>query len=253
MNRLCRIATLTGSSILVVATMAVAQQNLCAGCHFANPDGPGAAHVANWDRSLHGSTSVGCQKCHGGNANTGEPSQAHRGVLDSRNPASPVNGRNLAVTCGSCHPGQFVEFQKSRHSSLASEGQPGAPNCDTCHGDVGEQRLSPKALQGQCASCHGAGKRVPRPAYAAQARLLFESINETRGLLRTAKAVIARVSDRQTRERYERTYEQAEVPLTQAAHAAHSFEFDERLTERLALARQRVDALLAQLANPPHG
>ena len=252
MNRLCRIAALS-PSILAVATIAVAQPNLCAGCHSANPDGPGAAHVANWDRSLHGSTSVGCQKCHGGNANTGEPSQAHRGVLDSRNPASPVNGRHLAATCGSCHPGQLVDFQKSRHSSLASAGRAGVPNCDTCHGDVGDQRPSPKALQGQCASCHGAGKSAPQPAYASQARLFFDGINETRGLLRTAKTVIARVTDRQTRERYERTYEQAEMPLTQAVHAAHSFQFDERLAEQLSLARQRVDRLLAQLANPPHG
>jgi Cytochrome c7 and related cytochrome c/Cytochrome c554 and c-prime len=253
MKRFCRIAALCGSSILIPATLALAQQNFCAGCHFANPDAPAGWHVANWDRSLHGSRNVGCERCHRGNANTGESHQAHQGVLNSGIPTSPVNGRNLAATCGSCHTGQFVEFQKSRHSNLVNAGQPGAPNCNTCHGDVGEQLPSPKAVEGQCAACHGAGKRVPRPGYAMQARLLFEGISEARGLLRTAKTVIARVNDRQLRARYERAYEQAEVPLIQAVHAAHSFVFDDSLKERLLLSRQRIDALLTQLANPPHG
>ena len=117
----------------------------------------------------------------------------------------------------------------------------------------GKNTQGEEALQGQCASCHGAGKSTPRPPYASQARLFFDGINETRGLLRTAKTVIARVTDRQTRERYEHASEQAEMPLTQAVHAAHSFQFDERLAEQLSMARQRVDRLLAQLANRPHG
>ena len=253
MKRLSWIATLCGTTMLFHAPWAAAQQNFCAGCHFANPDAPAAWHVANWDRSVHGSSRIGCDRCHGGNANTGESFQAHQGVLNSHNPASPVNSRNLAATCGSCHTGQFVEFQKSRHYSLLKSGETNGPNCDTCHGDVGDRLPSAKALEGQCTACHGAGKRVPRSGYASQASSLFEDISETRRLLRTAKTVIARVTDRQLRAKYEQAYEQAEVPLIQVVHAAHSFSFDDGLRKLLGVSRQRIDTLLAQLVNPPHG
>ena len=240
-KRFCRILILGGASVLFLASPATPQQNFCAGCHFANPDAPAAWHIANWDRSVHGSRGVGCDKCHRGNPNTGESLLAHQGVLNSGNPASPINVRNLPATCGTCHTGQFVEFQKSRHYSLLISGQSRGPSCDTCHGDVGDRLPSPKVLEGECVACHGAGKRVPRPAYASQASQLFESIGETRRLLRTARTVIQRVNDRQLRAKYEQAYEQAEVPLIQAGHAAHSFLFDEDLKQRLNLARQRVE------------
>jgi hypothetical protein len=44
-------------------------------------------------------------------------------------------------------------------------------------------------------------------------------------------------------------YQQAEVPLIEAGRSVHEFVFD-NLKERLATGRQRIEALLAALANP---
>jgi Cytochrome c554 and c-prime len=71
-----------------------ASQSRCADCHFANPGAPAANRLADWDHSLHSRNSVECEKCHGGDATTFEPFLAHRGILNSTNPASPVNRRN---------------------------------------------------------------------------------------------------------------------------------------------------------------
>jgi hypothetical protein len=68
---------------------------------------------------------VGCEKCHGGDATTFEPFLAHQGILNSMNPASPINRRNLSATCGTCHAGPFVAFQKSQHFALLNKGDTG--------------------------------------------------------------------------------------------------------------------------------
>ena len=88
--------------LLLSAAPATAQQSRCADCHFANPTAPAGIHLSDWDRSAHSRNNVGCEKCHGGDATTFESFLAHRGVLNSANPASPVNRRNLPATCGAC-------------------------------------------------------------------------------------------------------------------------------------------------------
>ena len=59
---------------------------------------------------------------------------------------SPVNWRNLPVTCGTCHAGPFVAFQKSEHFALLQKGDARVPTCATCHGAVAAQRPSVAAL-----------------------------------------------------------------------------------------------------------
>jgi hypothetical protein len=113
---------LTLMSLFFCATPAAAQQSRCADCHFSRPDAPAPDHYSDWDRSAHGRNNVGCEKCHGGDATTFEPFVAHGGILNSVNPASPVNRRNLSATCGTCHVGPFVGFQKSQHFALLEKG-----------------------------------------------------------------------------------------------------------------------------------
>jgi len=96
------------TSLLVFATPAISQSR-CADCHFSRPDAPAADHLSDWDRSAHSRNNVGCEKCHGGDATTFESLLAHRSILNSTNPASPVNRRNLSTTCGTCHAG-FVNL-----------------------------------------------------------------------------------------------------------------------------------------------
>lgn len=234
--------------LLVFATPAMCQESRCADCHFSRPDAPAPDHLADWDHSAH-SRNVGCEKCHGGDATTFEPFLAHRGILNSTNPASPVNRRNLSATCGTCHAGPFVGFQKSQHFTLLEKGDTRVPVCLTCHGAAGDRRPSARALETQCAQCHGPNRIAPRPERAEAARTLYDALHESRDLMKTVRSLVNRVSDKPRRAQLDEAYQQAEVPLIQAVQAGHQFVYDD-LKERLSVARQRIEALLGQLANP---
>lgn len=224
-------------------------ESSCADCHFANPGAPSASHLLDWEYSAHGRNSVGCEKCHGGDASTFEPFRAHQGILNSTNPASPVRRANLPRTCGACHIGPFVAFQKSAHFTMLEEGSEDAPSCSTCHGEVAARLLSPNSLSKQCEQCHGEPGVSYHPEYAAHGRLLLELVREVRQKLSQALPLIERVDEAERRARLEEAYRQAEVPLIEAANAGHSFIFAE-MEDRLSVALQRSESLLGELANP---
>jgi hypothetical protein len=79
---------------------------------------------------------------------------------------------------------------------------------------------------------------------------LYNALHESRDLLKAAKPMIARVSDRTRRTRLEEAYQQTEVPLIQAVQAGHEFVYD-ALRARLADARQRLEALYSEIVNAP--
>jgi hypothetical protein len=223
------------------------QQSLCADCHFANLGKPNPMHLHELDRSAHGRANVGCEACHGGNPSTVESFLAHQSMVRGYGPESPLNAANLPRTCGRCHSGPFVEFQKSQHYALLRNGGREAPTCSTCHGTVAADLLSPKALESQCNACHGRGKTFARPEYAANARLLMQNVRGVRETLSHARPIITRMKDVPLRTALQYDYDQASVPLTEAVHAAHAFVFDNS-EERLGVARRRADALLERLA-----
>lgn len=232
--------------------VAVAQldRSRCASCHFANPyREPAQSHLHDWDVSPHGREGVGCESCHGGDSTTFESFLAHRDVLNSANPASPVHRTQLPRTCGSCHVGPYTNFQQSRHFELLGAGDARGPTCTTCHHSVRANLLSPRSLEQRCESCHGPEGVAPRPGRAAEARALIEGISEVRASMRAARDLMENVRDDRRRAALEEDYTQAEVPLIQARQAGHRFVFDE-LEERLATARERVARLLARLVNP---
>lgn len=232
----------------LLAAVPAAAQSRCADCHFANMQESFARHLSDWDLSAHGRERVGCESCHGGDPTTFEPVRAHRDIVPMTSPASPVARANLPVTCGKCHTGPFVAFQKSRHYGLLRAGNTEGPTCSTCHGEVAAQLLSPKGLESRCANCHGPGKRQERAEYPGRGRLMQQGIRDAREQLRTAQSLIRRVDDESERADLEAAVQQAEVPLVEATHAGHAFVFDD-LEERLALARERIAALLDRLAN----
>jgi len=236
------------AALLCASAPASAQQSLCADCHFANSGGPSPMHLHEWDLSAHGRASVGCDACHGGNPKTTESFLAHQSIVRGRGLDNPVNRRNLPTTCGVCHAGPFIEFQTSKHYLLLRNGDAAAPTCSTCHGDVAAHLLSPKGLEGECNACHGRGKTQERPEYAANARLLLQGTRDTRALLDGARKLISRVNDKALRESLQYDYDQALVPLQEAAHAGHSFVFDKK-DERLGVAMARAEALGVRLAN----
>lgn len=254
MTRSLIVAPLLAAVLLLAAgpPPAAAQaldQSRCADCHFANPGSVSPSHLSDWDLSAHARQQVGCEKCHGGDPKSFEPFLAHREILARNNPASPVHRWNLPKTCGTCHAGPYVNFQKSKHYELLRAGDRNVPTCTTCHGEVAGIRLSPKALQSQCAQCHGAGKIAPNTDFPAEGRIALEGLRETRALLKDVRVAIARVKDPARKKLLEDAAKQAEVPIVEATQAAHAFVFDQ-LNERLAVARNRLAVLFDRVANP---
>ncbi|MGE3190038.1 MAG: cytochrome c3 family protein [Vicinamibacterales bacterium] len=250
-------AALIAGALLLLPDTATAQTSRCADCHFANVGASGSQmsafaerHLEEWDHSPHARNNVGCEKCHGGDATTFEAFRAHQGLLNSRNPASPINRANLPRTCGTCHTGPFVSFQKSKHYELLRGGNDDVPTCTTCHGEVGAHLLSPTALASRCSTCHGANGIAPNTDRPADARLLLTEVASVRGSLDEARGLIRRIRDAGRKAELEEEYRQAEVPLIEAVQAGHEFVYD-NLRERLALAATRANALLERLANQP--
>ena len=244
-------------ALAILSAMPVAAQGTsrCADCHIANTNTAGAnwtgfalKHLQDWDFSPHAQRDVGCEKCHGGNASTFESFLAHQNMLDSRNPASPVNRVNLPKTCGTCHTGPFVAFQKSKHYRMLREADVRGPTCTTCHGEVAAGLLSPRTLERQCNECHRTGTKVPRPEYAVNARMLMTDVRAVRTTLGEASSLIKRIINKADRAKFEEAWQQAEVPLIEARNAGHEFVFD-NLKERLDRAKARADVLMDRLAN----
>jgi hypothetical protein len=245
-------AAIVAAAVLCSAISAGAQgvsTSRCADCHLANPGSISPAHLTEWEMGPHGRRSVGCDSCHGGDPTSFEPFVAHQGLLAFANPASPVHRANLPKTCGTCHVGPFVNFQRSTHYKLLRAGDADAPTCATCHGEAAGIRPSPRALESRCSQCHGRGRVAPRPEYAANGRLAVEGLRETRQLLREARNAIERVKDPVRRKQLEADAQQVEVPIVEATQSGHAFVYDQ-LEERLQTARTRLAALLGRLANP---
>lgn len=233
----------------LMASAAMAQSSKCADCHFANPDAPRRGHLSDWDRSAHGRQNIGCERCHGGNATSFEKLVAHKGIVGAGDRKSPVHRASLPTTCGTCHAGQLMEFQKSKHFQLLKADDKRGPTCATCHEDVGDTLLSPKALEGQCNACHGPGKTAPRPERAANARLMLENVREARSQLKQARDLIKQVKDASRKARLSQEAEMVALELKFAVEAGHSFVYD-GLQQRVGRARTKLAALFDGLTNP---
>jgi hypothetical protein len=242
-------------SLILIAALGLpasdveAQTSRCADCHYANAPDVARAHVSDWEHSAHSRNGVGCESCHGGNPSTYEGALAHRGVLPASNPASKSHRQNLPTTCGSCHTGPFVRFQKSHHFALLKSGDARVPTCTTCHDPTGWQFPSPKALETECQRCHGPQGVAPRSERAAAARALLEEVHASRELLAATRPIIDRMKDKTRQAHFREAYRNAEVPLIEAGRSVHEFVFD-NLKDRLTIARQRIEALLVELVNP---
>jgi hypothetical protein len=242
-------ALLLGAALSGPPAAAAQASSRCADCHFANPGSVSSSHLSDWDLSAHGRKLVGCESCHGGDPRSFEPFLAHKDILARTNPASPVHRTNLPKTCGTCHTGPLVAFQRSKHYELLRGGDKNVPTCTTCHGEAAGVRLSPKALESQCAQCHGAGKIAPHTEFPARGRLAVDGLREARTLLKDIRSAIGRVKDPARKKSLEDAAQQAEVPIIEATQAGHAFVFDQ-LDERLATARARLAALFERVANP---
>ena len=109
-----------------------------------------------------------CTDCHG-----------EHSILPPSNAASPVSGRNIPATCGSCHgdvrlarkfgfpADRLLSFDASFHGLAAKAGSQTVANCASCHGvhnilpsSDPRSTINAKNLAATCGRCHpGAGQR----------------------------------------------------------------------------------------------
>jgi cytochrome b subunit of formate dehydrogenase len=159
-------------------------KNLCTSCHADIADLPHAeklkpvscsqCHRIETDIYLHSdhgqaihkgvSEAASCKSCHG---------ETHT-LLNSRDPASPVNRANIPATCAKCHGNiremekfdlrqraVVVTYDKSVHGIAHSNGVVNAAVCTDCHGSHDlhrstnpESKLNWQAIPATCGKCH---------------------------------------------------------------------------------------------------
>jgi len=130
----------------------------CQDCHTSIKDFPHPAKIAK----------VECATCHDSEAKS-FASSAHS-VL-SETACATCHGSvheltaavNLApAKCAECHEPELKEFSDSIHGQAAKRGDPDAPKCVSCHGDIHDvkpaaepaSRVARKSLADTCAQCH---------------------------------------------------------------------------------------------------
>ncbi len=117
-----------------------------------------------WEKSPHAKAGVSCHSCHGGDPTQSGPN-AHKGLLPSSKPQSPIYFTKIPDTCGSCHSEELQAFRKSvHHKELLRTGK--GPNCVTCHGSMANEVLTPRQMEKTCSLCHRAPTGA-RPALMA--------------------------------------------------------------------------------------
>lgn len=230
---------LAAASILAAGTAGAQVKGSCVDCHQSLAASVVASHdFADWKKSAHARAGVNCESCHGGDASAKDKAAAHKGVLRSSDPKSPIYFTNIPQTCGACHDAEFKAFQKSAHfKELRTSGK--GPNCVTCHGSMANVVLGPREMETTCALCH----RQPTQAFTA--RLELDSAGAmVRGLasaLKKARGAVAVDLEPQ-----EKAYRKIVELQRAAAVQWHTF----KMTDVLAADREvkrRVTALLGEL------
>jgi hypothetical protein len=141
---------------------------LCGNCHAdvrrMNPYGLPTDQLAQYRTSDHGEKLFGgadpdvatCVDCHG----------AH-GIINIKDPGSPVYPKNVPSTCGRCHgdqrkmekhgllANQPANYLTSVHAHLLLDRDDlSAPTCVTCHGNHGAVPPGFSKVEAVCGKCH---------------------------------------------------------------------------------------------------
>ena len=231
---------------LVAAVPVSASPSRCVDCHTAIAGPPRvASHFADWQQSAHARHGVGCERCHGGDPTMAEPQWAHRGILHSSRPNSPVNGGNLFRTCAPCHAAQAGAFATSLHRVLLDADDLRAPTCSTCHGSMTARVPSPETLEARCAECHRAGST--RGAYPARAREGLEAIARMRVALGELSSEVTAVGDANRRRELRARWDAASRATADAVTAFHAFDL-RRMDAALDAAQREADGVAGGLA-----
>jgi len=119
------------------------QAATCLKCHADDPEvrarvGPSAGFIRSYENSVHSRAvqsgndlAAACSDCHGGHD-----------MRKGSDPASHVAKRNIASTCGQCHPDVMEQYTNSIHGKALASGIMASATCTDCHGE--HNILSPK-------------------------------------------------------------------------------------------------------------
>jgi predicted CXXCH cytochrome family protein len=143
-----------------LATTAADGAGLCALCH---PD-----VRVQFERSIHGSESVACTSCHGGDAKASTVAAAHGGRFRGK-----IRRRDIPALCASCHSDaarmspynlatdQYALYQTSHHGRGLAKGDEKVAVCTDCHGvheilprDDTKSSVFAANIPATCARCH---------------------------------------------------------------------------------------------------
>jgi len=102
----------------------------------------------DYAQSVHGqgtgrgvASAASCADCHG----------VHD-ILGAADPTSRINPRNVAATCGQCHPDIELQYDGSIHGRALHAGVTDAPTCTSCHGE--HHILSPRNPDAKTYAAH---------------------------------------------------------------------------------------------------
>lgn len=137
-----------------------APKSSCEACH-GNPDFLVTNkqlydYYRQWDRSIHKQEEVGCEDCHGGDAEATDKKKAHGDGVAESDPSSGIYYANIPETCGGCHEAVLEGFTSSvhfEHVKKKSDEKQG-PTCVTCHGSIDSEVLDVNTVEAACARCH---------------------------------------------------------------------------------------------------
>jgi hypothetical protein len=140
----------------------------CLECHLTAGDG-----VAElWQDDVHARAGIGCETCHGGDAEQADSDLAKRRGTGYQGELSP---REIASSCGDCHADveymkvrkpllpvdQLDKYWTSQHGKLLAEGETRVAQCASCHGAHGVREVNDAKspvyavnVPATCGHCH---------------------------------------------------------------------------------------------------
>jgi hypothetical protein len=143
-----------------------------------------------------------CASCHGSH-----------GILPVKDVKSPVYPTNIPETCAACHSNaaymkeygiptdQFEKFSKSVHGvALLVKKDPGAPACNSCHGNHGATPPGVESISKVCGVCHALNADLfsvspHKPAFDAQNLPECETCHGNHAVAPATTAMLGTASD----------------------------------------------------------